>query len=117
TDRHGVDQTIAVIAPVEARFTADRRHAERIAVAADAGDYAGDQRPRLGMFGIAKRQRIEASNRPRAHREDVAQNAADAGRGALIRLDIARVIMALHLEHDREPIADSDDAGVFAGPL
>ena len=71
---------------------------------------AGDRR-------IAERQRVEAGDRPRAHGEDVAQNAADAGRRALIGLDIARVVVALHLEDAGEPVADVDDAGVLARSL
>ena len=117
TDRHGVDQAIAVIAPIEAHLAADRRHAKRIAIAADAGNHAGNQCTRLRMFGIAERKRIEAGDRPRAHRENVAQNTADAGRGALVRLDIAWMVVTLHLEHDRKPVADSDDAGVLARSL
>ena len=116
-DRHGVDQAIAVIAAMKAHLAADRRHAERIAVAADAGDDAADQRAGLRMFRIAERQRVEAGDRPRPHGEDVAQNAADAGRRALIGLDVARMVVALHLEHDREPVADVDDAGILARPL
>jgi len=42
-DRHRVDQDVAVIAGVETHLPAHRGHAERIAVAADAGDHAGDQ--------------------------------------------------------------------------
>ena len=76
-----------------------------------------DQVARLRMLRIAERQRVEAGDRPRAHGEDVAQNAADAGRGALIGLDVARVVVALHLEHDGEPVADIDDAGILARAL
>ena len=50
-DRHGVDQAIAVIAAVKAHLAADRRHAEGIAVAADAGDDAG--RPAARVFGCS----------------------------------------------------------------
>ena len=71
----------------------------------------------LGMRRIAERQRIEAGDRPRAHGEHVAQNAADAGRGTLIGLDVARVVVALHLEHHRKPVADVDHAGVLARSL
>ena len=39
------------------------------------------------MAGVAEGKRIEAGDRPRAHGEDVAQDAADAGRRALIGLD------------------------------
>src|SRR5215467_12665021 len=115
--RHRVDEAIAVIASVEADFAADRRHAEGVAVTADSGDHAGNERARLGMFGIAERQRVEAGYRPRAHREHVAQNSADTRRRALVWLDIARMIVALHLEYDGEPVADIDDAGVLARPL
>jgi hypothetical protein len=71
----------------------------------------------LGMLRIAERERVEAGDRPRPHGEDVAQDAADAGRRALVRLDVARVVVALHLEHHREPVADVDDAGVLARAL
>ena len=69
------------------------------------------------MLRRAEAQQIETGDRPRAHREDVAQNAADARRRALIRFDIGRVIVALHLEDAGEPVADVDDAGIFAGSL
>ena len=115
--RHRVDEDIAVIAGVETHLPAHRRHAERIAVAADAGDHAGNQMPRLRMLRRAEAQRIEARDRPRAHGEDVAQNAADAGGRALIGLDIARVVVALHLEHHRLAVADVDHAGVLARSL
>src|SRR6202000_2080847 len=110
-----VDEDVAVIAGVEAHLAAHRRHAERIAIAADAGDDAADQMSRLRMLPRAKGKRIEAGDRARAHREDVAQDAADAGGRALIGLDIARVVVALHLEDRRLAIADIDHAGILAG--
>ena len=72
---------------------------------------------RLRVLRIAERERVEAGDRPRPHGEHVAQDAADAGCRALIGLDVARVVVALHLEHDREPVADRDHAGVLARPL
>ncbi len=115
--RHRVDEDVAVIAGVETHLPAHRRHAEGIAIAADTRDYAGDQMPRLGMLGRAKGERIETGDRPRAHGEDVAQDAADAGGRALIGLDVARVVVALHLEDHRLAIADVDDAGILARAL
>src|SRR3954447_13811727 len=73
--------------------------------------------PRLRMLRIAERERVKARDRPRAHREHITQDAADASRRALIWLDVARVVVALHLEHDGKPFADIDHAGVLAGPL
>src|SRR5262249_60810922 len=48
-DRHRIDQAIAVIARVKADRAADGRYAERIAVAADAGDHPRNQMPRFWM--------------------------------------------------------------------
>lgn len=116
-DRHRVDEDVAVIAGVETHLPADRRDAKRIAVAADPGDHARHQMARLGVFRRTEGERVEACDRPRAHREYVAQDAADAGGRALIWLDVARMVMALHLEHDRLAVADVDDAGVLAQAL
>jgi hypothetical protein len=102
---------------MEAHRAADRRHAERVAVAADAGDDPGHEMAGLRMGGVAERQRVETGDRPRPHGEDVAQDSADAGRGALIGLDVARVVVALHLEDACEPVADVDHAGILARPL
>ena len=88
-DGHDVDQRIAGVRRVEHELATDRRHADAVAVAADAAHDAVDQvaRPRVGR--VAEAQRVEDRDRPGAHREDVAQDAADAGRGALVRLDRA----------------------------
>ena len=67
------------------------------------------------MARLAERQRVHRRDRARAHGEDVAQDAADAGRRPLVGLDIAGVVVAFHLEHHRLAVADIDDAGVFAG--
>ena len=69
------------------------------------------------MIGPAEAQRVERRDRPRAHREDVAQDAAHARRRALVRLDERRVVVRLHLEDGRQAVADVDHAGVLAGAL
>ena len=69
------------------------------------------------MLGGAEAQRVEVGDGARAHREHVAHDAADAGRRALERLDVGRVVVALHLEDGGVAIAEIDDAGVLAGPL
>ena len=63
---------------------------------------------------LAEAQRVEHRDRPRAEREDVAQDAADAGGRALEGLDRARVVVGLDLEGDRQAVADVDRAGVLA---
>src|SRR5262249_49244142 len=93
------------------------RRAKQVSAAADAGDYTRYQVPCLGMRRRPKRQGVQAGYRPRTHREHVAQNATDPGRRALVGLDIAWMIVALHLEHAGEAITDVDDARLLARPL
>src|SRR3989442_14403971 len=57
-------------------------------------------------------QRVEHSDGPGAHGEDVAQDAADAGRGALERFNVARVVVRLDLEHSAQAVADLDRKSV-----
>src|SRR5688500_13211130 len=72
--------------------------------------------PGPGVAGIAESQRVQHRDRPSAHGEDVAQDAADAGRSTLVRLDGRGVVMRLDLERDRLAVADGDHAGVLARP-
>src|ERR1044071_2166073 len=58
-------------------------------------------------------QRVQGGNGARAHCEDVAYDAPDAGRRALKRFDRAGMIVGLDLEGDSESVANVDDAGVF----
>ena len=116
-DRHGIDQDIAIIAGMEIHFTAKRRDAEGIAIAANAGDDARDQMAGLRMIRAAEAQRIECRDRTRSHGEDIAQYAADAGCRPLIGFDERGVVVALHLEDDGLAVADIDDAGIFARAL
>ena len=115
--RHGVDQDVAVVALVEAGQAADGRHAEGVAVAADPRDDAGDEAAGARVVGGAEAQGVERRDRPRAHGEDVAQDAAHAGRRALVGLDVTRVVVALHLEDAGVTVTDVDDARVLARPL
>ena len=65
----------------------------------------------------AEAQRVEQGDRARAHGEDVAEDAADPGGGALVGLDRGRVVMGLDLEDAGETASDIDRAGVLARPL
>ena len=112
-----VDQRIAVVRLVEGDLAADRRDADAVAVAADAGDDAFEDAAVERHVGRAEAQRVQQRHRPRAHREDVANDAADAGGRALVRLDERRVVVRLDLEHRRQAVADVDGAGVLSRPL
>src|SRR5690606_7495330 len=115
--RKRVDQNIAVVARVEINLTADRRYAERVAVAADAGHHAGDEVSRLRMIRLAETQRIHGCDRARAHGGHVAQDAADARCRTLLGLGIRRVVVALRLEDNAPAITVVNPAGMFAWAL
>jgi hypothetical protein len=113
---HRVDEAVVLVRGLEVDLAADRRHADRVAVVADAGDGVVEQVARaLRALGLAEAQRVEHRDRPRAEGEDVAQDAAHAGGGALEGLDRARVVVRLDLEGADQPAADVDGAGVLAG--
>ena len=82
-----------------------------------AGENTAIARPRLRVVQAAEAQRIEHRDGPRAHGEDVAQNAAHARGRALKRLDEAGVVVRFDLERDHVTAADIHDAGVLSGPL
>ncbi len=67
--------------------------------------------------GRAEPEPVEESDRARAHCDDVAEDAADAGGGALERLDRGGMVVRLNLEGDCQPPAEVDDACVLARPL
>ena len=113
-DAAGVDQRVALVAGVEDDLAADVGQAQAVAVAADARDDAGQHALGVGVVGRAEAQRVHDGDRAGAHREDVADDAADAGGRALVGLDVRRVVVRLDLEGDRVALADVDDAGVLA---
>ena len=83
-------------------------------------DDAFDDPPRARAVRSVERaeaQRVQQRDRAGAHREDVADDAADAGGRALVRLDEGRMIVRLDLEDRGEAVADVDRAGVLARPL
>ncbi len=111
-DAHSVDEAVVAVGLVEDGFAADRGDADRVSVHADSG-----HRPFELVTGLTEAQPVEQRDRPRAHGDDVAEDAADPGRSALKRLDRARVVVALDLERDRLAVAEVDHARVLAGPL
>ena len=104
-----VDEWVVAIAVVEHDLAADGRDTDGVAVAADPGHDALEQVPRACVVERAEAERVHERDRARAHREDVADDAADPGRRALVRLDGRRVVVALDSQRHREPVADVDD--------
>ena len=116
-ERHRVDQAVLLVGPLEVDLAAHRRHADRVAVVADAGDRPVEQvASACALARLPEAQRVEHRDRPRADREDVAQDPADAGGCALEGLDRARVVVGLDLEGAHEPGAGVDGARVLTRP-
>ena len=109
-----VDQRVPGVGRVEADLAADVRQSHAVPVAADPGDDARQDASRVIGIGRAESQAVHHRDRPGAHREDVADDAADPGRRTLVRLDERRVVVRLDLERHREPAADVDHPGVLA---
>ena len=116
-DSHGIHQNVAVVGRVEIHLAANGRDADAVAIPADTGDDAGQKVTCLFMVRRAETKRVQQRNRPCAHGEDIAKNAADACRCALIGLDEGGVVMALDLEDGGKPVTDIDGASVLAGAL
>src|SRR5207245_4982584 len=101
-------------------------HSEAITIKRESTDHA-DEDAAISPDGLGacvivrddrpEAQRVEHGDGPGAHGEDVAQDAADAGRGALERFDVAGVVVRLDLEHSAEAVADLDHTGVAARAL
>ena len=116
-DAHRVDEAVVGVALVEDDLAADGRDADAVAVVPDACDRATEHPAAVLVVEPAEAQPVEQRDRPRAHGDDVAQDAADACRRALERLDGRRVVVALDLERDGKTVADVHDAGVLARAL
>ncbi len=114
---HGVDERVPGVALGKADLAAERGHADAVAVVAHAADDAGEEVAVPRMIERAEPEAVEHRDRPRAHREHVAQDPADARGRALIRLDRRRVVVRLDLERDRPALRQPEHAGVLAGAL
>ena len=114
---HDVDENVAVEAVVEGAFAADRWHTDAIAVAADPSDDPLEEVSGLRVIGLTETERIEDRDRAGPHGENVAEDAANTGRGTLERLDEGGVIVAFHLKDGDQALADVDNARVLARAL
>src|SRR5690606_37336879 len=93
---------------------------DAVAVAGDTGHYALDDAARAGAVRAVHRtepQRVHQRNRARAHGEDVADDAADTGRGSLVGLDEGRMVVGFDLEDRGESVADIHSSRILAGAL
>ena len=107
-----VDQRIPRVARVEVELAADVGQAQAVPVEGDAADHAGQHPAGVGGVGRAEPERVHHRDRARAHRQDVADDAADAGGRALVGLHVGRVVVRFDLEGDRVALADVHHPGV-----
>ncbi len=114
---HRVDEGIPLVGGLEGDVARHGGDADAVAVVADAAHHALHQVALPVALQGAEAERVEHGDGTGAHGEDVAQDAAHAGGGALVGLHGRRVVVRFHLEGDGPALADPDDAGVFAGPL
>ena len=110
-----VDERVVGVGVVEHDLAADGRHADGVAVARHPRHDALGDPPAAGVVERAEAQRVHRGDGPGAHREDVAEDAADAGGRALVRLDGRRVVVALDADGGGDAVADVDHAGALAG--
>ena len=111
-DAHRIDQAVVRVGLVEDGLAAHGRDPCGVAVGADSGDGSVEV-----VVGRAEAQPVEQRDRPRAHRDDVAEDPADPRRRPLERLHRRGVVVALDLERDRLTVAQVDHPGVLARPL
>src|SRR5262249_15604725 len=83
----------------------------------NSGKNAAISRAGSRIVQTPKTERIQNRNGPRAHREDVAENATHSGRRALKRFDKTGMIVRFNLESDDVSAADIDDARIFSRAL
>lgn len=113
-----IDEGVARVGIIEIDFAADGGDADAVAVVADSRDDSGEEAAvRAGGGGIAldgaEAQGVHRERRTGSHREDVANDAADAGGRALEGFDGAGVVVAFDFEGDGPTVSDVDDARVF----
>src|SRR5260370_42672684 len=114
-DAHRVDERVLRVALVEVHLAADRGDADAVPIAADARDDSIEMVTRGRQR--AEAQGVEQGDGPGAHGDHVADEAAHAGRGALVWLYGGGAVLRLDLEHGRPALADLHRAGVLAKSL
>ena len=79
------------------------------------GHHAGGDPAGAGVGQGPEAQRVHDGDRPGAHGEDVAQDAADPGGRALVGLDGRGMVVALDAQGHGDAVAGVDDPGVLPG--
>ncbi len=113
-DAQRIHQRVARVRRIEYRLAANVGQAQRVSVSADTADHAVEDASRVRRVRRTEPELVHHGHRSGTHRHDVADDPADAGGRALVRLDVRRVVVRLDLERDGPAVADVDHAGVLA---
>ena len=116
-NRHRVDEGVHLVALVEEHFAAHDGHPEAVAVIANALDHPFQQPLGAWVAEVAEAQAVQLGDGARAHGEDVAVDAANPRRRALVGLDGRGVVVTLNFERAAQSVADVDDAGILFASL
>ena len=117
SDAEDVDEGVPRVRGRDRDLPPDRRAPEAVPVMRDAGHHPAQEVTAPGIVERPEPEGVEESDRTRAHREDVAEDAAHTRRRPLERLDERRVVVALDLQGQGESISDVDHASVLTRPL
>ncbi len=112
-ERHDVDQRVLGEPIGELDLASEGRHADRVAVAGDAGDNTGEQIPVVGFGERPETERVPDAHRAGPHGEDVAEDSPDAGRRSLVGLDEGRMVVALDPQRRQPTVAEIHHPRVF----
>ncbi len=112
-----VHERVPLVALVELRRAGDRRDADGVPVVPDALHDAIEEVPGVLAVEAPEVQGVSERDGVRPHRQGVPDDAADPGRGAVVGVDVARVVVALHAERQQlVGSRDANDGGVVARP-
>src|ERR1700730_7143821 len=114
---HRIHDAVVAIYRIEVHLAAHRRDADAVAIAADTRDHPVEEMLLMRLVERSEPQRGEKCDRPCSHGEDVAQDPADTGGGALGGLDGAGMVVRLDLEDAGQPLTDVHRTGVLTRAL
>ncbi len=120
-ERKGVHEAVLVVGCIEDHVSSDVRDPERIPVARDAAHHLSRDHAGFLRLKVSKSQHIHASDDPRPHADDVADDPSDARGRPLEGHDLARMVVRFMGDHESPAlplglIGDRDDAAVLPRP-
>ena len=104
---------VSSICFVEDNFAADIRKTQTVSISTNASHDARQDAAGIWCISQTKAEWIHHGDRAGAHRQDVANDSANAGGCALIRLNKGWVVVGFDFEGDCITLADIDNASIL----